>query len=435
MTKHFQPAKLRGLVAVRAESDPLALITALNTDWQAFKDAQTTKDAEIKAKFDDVVTTEKLTRIDASITALNSSLDDVNARIAGLSVNGGGGGDDGLTDAEREYTAKFDEWFRTGEGERSLKALARDGGIRAAYSVGSDPDGGYTAPIEWDRTITDARVEVSPMRNYASVQSVSGQGFKRLYNLHGTEASWVGETAGRPQTDGSTLAEYEFSFGEIYAMPAATERVLEDSEIDIAAWLSGEVNIEFARQEGLAFINGDGVNKPKGLLRYDAATEAALPAAQRHPLGPVSEVPTGDANGLSPDGLIDLIYDLPEDRSQGAALYANRKTHAGMRKMRDGDGNFLWQPPFQAGQPAQILGQPIRELSGLPDVAAGAIPVVFGNMSEGYRIFDRVGMSVLRDPYTNKPFILFYTRKRVGGGLWNPEWLRYHRVGAAPVST
>ncbi|MDN3713438.1 phage major capsid protein [Paracoccus cavernae] len=128
--------------------------------------------------------------------------------------------------------------------------------------------------------------------------------------------------------------------------------------------------------------------------------------------------------------MIDLIYDLPEDRSTGAALYANRKTHAVIRKMKDGDGNFLWSPPFQAGQPAQVLGQAIRELSGLPDVAANAVPIVFGNMAEGYRIFDRVGISVLRDPYTNKPFVMFYTRKRVGGGLWNPEWLRYHRVAA-----
>ncbi|MFE3839472.1 phage major capsid protein [Pseudogemmobacter sonorensis] len=434
MSKHFSPALIGGILAVRAEADPAAMVVALNNDWQTFKAAQAEKDKELKAKFDDVVTTEKLGKIEASIGTLTAAIDDANTRLAGLSLNGGGDGDN-LTEAEREYTAAFADWFRTGEGERSLKSKARDGGIKAAYSVGSDPDGGYTAPIEWDRTITDQRIEVSPMRRFASVQSVSGQGFKKLYNLHGTDAAWVGETAARPQTEGSTLAEYEFAFGEIYAMPAATERVLEDSEIDIAAWLAGEVNIEFARQEGLAFINGDGVNKPKGVLRYDATTEAALPSAQRHPLGPIKEVITGAAAALTPDGLIDLIYDLPEDRSVGAALYANRKTHATIRKMKDGDGNYLWQPPFQASQPAAVLGTPIHELSGLPDVAANAIPVIYGNMAEGYRIFDRVGMSVLRDPYTNKPYVLFYTRKRVGGGLWNPEWLRYHRVAAATTGS
>lgn len=420
---------VRGIVFARADAGN-AVVAELNKAFAAFKETHTDELKGIKAKFDDVVTTDKLGKIEASLGTLTTALDEANAKISGISLNGGAAGDDGLTDAERDYTAAFADWFRTGEGERGLKAKAAEGGIKASYSVGSNQDGGYTAPIEWDRSITDQRVVVSPMRRFASVQSVSGQGFKRLYNLHGTQAAWVGETGARPQTDGSILAEYAFAFGEIYAMPAATERILEDSEIDIAAWLAGEVNTEFARQEGLAFINGDGVNKPKGLLRFDAATETALPAAQRHPLGPITEVVTGAAAALTADGLIDLIYDLPEDRSQGAALYANRKTHARIRKMKDGDGNYLWQAPFQAGQPAQVLGTPINELSGLPDVAANAIPIVYGNMAEGYRIFDRVGMTVLRDPYTNKPYVLFYTRKRVGGGLWNPEWLRYHRVAA-----
>lgn len=435
MSKHMNPRAQRGVVAIRADGGELSTLFAeLNRDWTAFKASMTEKDKELSKKFDDVVTTEKLGRIEASIAETNAAyqteIDKLNAKLAGLSVNGGGA-DDGLSDADREYRATFDDWFRTGDGESQVKAAMKAGEITAAYEVGDDSKGGYTAPVEWDRTITDARVEISPMRRFASVQSVTGQGFTKLYNLHGTTSAWVGEKAARPQTDGSVLATYAFAFGEIYAMPAATERILEDSEINMASWLAGEVNIEFAYQEGAAFIHGDGVNKPKGVLRYDSTAEAALPAAQRHPLGAIAEVLSGDANSLTAEGLIDLIYDLPEDRSQGAALFANRKTHAVIRKMKDGQGNFLWQPPFQAGQPAQVLGQPVNELSGLPDVAAGTIPVLFGNMAQTYRIFDRVGMSVLRDPYTSKPYVLFYTRKRVGGGLWNPEWMRYHRIGAA----
>lgn len=433
MTMHVSNRALaaRGILAVRAEApgDIKAAIAELNQDWTAFKAAMAEKDKELAKKFDDVVTSEKLDRINTSVGEMQSAIDDANARIAALSV-GAGSNDTPLSPEERAYQANFDTWFRTGDGESAIKAAMRSGDIRAAHSVGSDPDGGFTAPIEWDRTITDQRVEVSPMRRFASVQSVTGQGFKKLYNLHGTDSGWVGETAARPETNTSTLAEYAFSFGEIYANPAATQQILEDSEINIAVWLAGEVNIEFARQEGIAFVGGDGVNKPRGVLMYDAAAEAALPATQRHPLGPITEVATGAAGALTSDGLIDLVYDLPEDRSQGAALYANRKTHAVIRKMKDGDGNYLWQPPFQAGQPAQVLGHPINELAGLPDIAADVIPVIFGNMAQGYRIFDRVGMSMLRDPYTKKPFVLFYTRKRVGGGLWNPEWLRYHRVGA-----
>lgn len=429
MTMH-QTAPFRGVAKVRADaSDPAALVTQIKTAFEEFKSTHAEEQKGIKAQFADVVTTDKLDRVNATIGEMQAALDEANAKIAAGQI-GAGSKEDGLTEAEREYKATFENWFRTGEGERDVKAAMRSGGIRAAYEVGDNEKGGYTAPIEWDRTITDKRVEISPMRRFASVQTVTGQGFTKLYNLRGTAAAWVGEKAARPATDGSDFAEYGFSFGEIYAMPGATQRILEDSEVNIESWLADEVNTEFARQEGVAFVSGDGVNKPKGVLGYTAAAEGALDAALRHPLGPVASVATGAAAALTVDGLIDLIYDLPEDRSQGAALYANRKTHAVIRKMVDGDGNLLWQPSFASGEPPTILGQSIRELSGLPDVAAGNIPVVYGNMAEGYRIFDRIGVSLLRDPYTNKPYVMFYMRKRVGGGLWNPEWLRYHTVGA-----
>lgn len=420
-----------GVLSIRAEgNDPVAVIEAMNRDWNEFKAAHEEKIAGISKKFDDVITTEKMERVEARISDLVTALDDANSRMAAMSVGAGGDDKNELSAEDREYQAKFDGWFRDGDGENALKAMVREGNISAAYSVGSDPDGGLTAPVEWDRTITDQRVEVSPMRRFATVQNVTGSGFKRLYNMHGTTAGWVGETDARAETAGSKLREYAFGFGEIYAMPAATQTILEDSAIDIAAWLGGEVNTEFARQEGISFVVGDGINKPKGFLMFDAAAEAALPEANRHPLGPVQEIVTGSAADITADGIIDLVYGLPEDRSVGAALFGNRKTHAKIRKMKDGQGNYLWQPPFQAGQPAQVLGNPFNELAGMPDVAANAIPLVFGNMAEAYRIFDRVGMSILRDPYTKKPYVLFYTRKRVGGGLWNPEWLRYHRVAA-----
>lgn len=416
----------RAIQAVRADgSDPKAVVEALNRAFEEFKAEHTRQLADVRK---DVVQAEKVDRINDELGKLQAAIDETNGKIAAALVGGDDNKKDKPSAEDREYVSAFVSWFRTGDGEQAAKAAARKAGVNAAYQVGDAEDGGLTAPIEWDRTITDKRVEISPMRRYASTQTVTGRGFKKLYNLHGSNAGWVGETDTRPETNTSQFAEYAFSFGEIYANPAATQQILDDSLVNIEAWLAGEVNQEFSKQEGTAFVTGDGVNKPKGLLLYDAATEAALPAAQRHPLGPISEVKTGSAAALTADGLIDLVYDLPEDRAQGAALYANRKTHAVIRKMKDGQGNYLWQPPFQAGQPAQVLGYSINELSGLPDIGANAIPVVFGNMSEGYRIFDRVGVRILRDPYTKKPYVLFYTTKRVGGGLWNPEYLRYHRV-------
>ena len=150
----------------------------------------------------------------------------------------------------------------------------------------------------------------------------------------------------------------------------------------------------------------------------------------QHPLGPISEVNSGAAAALTTDGLLDLQYDLPSNRSQGAEFFMNRKTMGTIRKFKDANDNYIWQPSYASGQPSTLLGSACRELDGMPDIAANAIPVIYGNMPMLYRIFDRVGVRVLRDPYTAKPYVLFYTTKRVGGGLWNPEWGRYHRVAA-----
>lgn len=425
----------RGIFGVKAESvnaeEMMKVISGLNTAFEEFKGAQAERDSNIEKKFDDVVTRDKIAKIDAQIEDMMSAVDQANTTLAALQAHGSDGPDNVLSPEMRDYAKAFKAWAKTGEGEGEIQAANRRGGVMADMSVGSDPDGGYTAPVEWDRMITDKLQEITPMRRYAAVQRVSGQGFRHLFNLHGASSGWVGETDPRPKTGTPTFLPYDFSFGEIYANPAITQQVAEDSEIDIVSWLAGEVDMEFSIREGEAFLSGDGVDKPKGILMYDAAAEAALPANKRHPLGPIPETNTGEAAGLSPDGLVDLIYDTPAERiTSGSAFYMNRKTHSVVRKMKDGQGTYLWQPPFQLGQPAMLLGYGVRDMNGMPDVAANAIPVMFGDMGQTYRIFDRVGVQILRDPYTNKPYIHFYTRKRVGGGLWNPEYMRYHRVAA-----
>lgn len=426
-------AARRGIQAVRADGvnaeEMQKVLENLNKGFQALKAKDEQRDKNIAAKFDDVVTKAEIEKVNADLGKMMEAVDKANAMLAAAQAGAGDGPQ--LSEDERALNADFDVFARTGEGESKIKAAMQPGGVLADMTVGSDPDGGLTAPVEWDRQITDKLKIVSAMRRFATVQRVSGQGFKHLYNLRGAASGWVGETDARPKTGTPTVAEYAFAFGEIYANPAISQRLLEDSLIDVAGWLADEVDTEFAAKEGVAFLSGDGVNKPKGVLMYDAAAEGALPANQQHPLGPVLETNTGDANGLTPDGLVNLIYDTPTERVSAASrFYMNRKTHAAVRTMKDGQGNFLWQPPYQLGEPAQLLGYGVAELAGMPDVAAAAIPVMFGDMAEAYRIFDRVGVQVLRDPYTNKPYVHFYTRKRVGGGLWNPEWLRYHRVGA-----
>ncbi|WLT07819.1 phage major capsid protein [Bartonella apihabitans] len=442
MNKHVQPCVARGILSVRAETTTTApaqaedkptnindAIEQINKAFAEFKAENDKKIADLQKGKGDIVQDEKLERINAQLSTLCAAIDELNTKQALAAISKGGSTPD--TPEMAEFKASFENWFRTGSDEEKIKAAYRTGGVMAAMSTGSDTDGGFTAPVEWDRTITDKLKIVTPMRRYASVQNVKGSGFKRLFNLHGATSGWVGETDPRPETSTHTYAQREYKFGEIYANPAISQSLLEDSELDIASHLAAEVEQEFSEKEGLAFLSGNGILKPKGVLMYDKATEDALPENERHPFGPVGEVITGSASDITADGLIDLTNDIPSARvTEKSALFMNRKTHAKIRKMKDGQGNYLWQPPFQAQQPPAILGYPTHEMVGMPDVAANTIPIIFGDMAMGYRIFDRRGISVLRDPYTQKPFVLFYTTKRVGGGLWNSEYLRYHRVSA-----
>jgi len=426
----------RGVVSIRSDASPLALVQQLHTAFDEFKATM-----DKRATDQDVLLKEKETRVNTALDEIQAALDKQNAELAQLKLGGGGEPGSRVTPEARAHMDAWSAYMRTGEGERGLDQLGIARGdvhstiiqnVKAAGSAGAPDKGGFLAPIEWDRTITDARVDITPMRLYASQQTVSGQGFSKLFNLHGAGSGWVGETSARAETTSPDLRSYSYSFGEIYANPSATQQILDDAEIDFAQWLASEVETEFAAQEGVAFLTGNGVNRPRGLLTFDAATEAALAANLRHPLGPIAEVNSGHASQLTTDGLIDLQYDLPSNRSQGAQFFMNRKTMGTVRKLKDGDGNLIWAPTLAADQPSTLLGSPCRELDGMPDVGANAIPVFYGNMQMVYRIFDRVGIRILRDPYTAKPYVLFYTTKRVGGGLWNPEWGRYHRVAVNP---
>lgn len=415
MSKHMNPANVRGIVAVRADAgggnDLKEVLANLQKNWQAFKETQAEKDKEVAAKFDDVVTTEKFDRINSSVSELQAAVDQANAKLAAMSVNGGGAGQV----KDKEYTDAFRAHFRKGD-------------VQASLNKGADDEGGYLAPVEWDRTITDKLVEISPMRQIAQVQQISTNGFRKLFNEKGTGSGWVGETAARPETTTPTFGSMTYTTGELYANPAATQQMLDDAEVNLEQWLAAEVDQEFAYQEGIAFVSGNGVNKPAGFLTY--VTGAANAAA--HPYG---AIPTGvtaaGAAAVTSDEVIDLIGSIPTPYLAGSRFVMNRSTIFSLRKLKDGQGNYLWQPSFQIGQPQTMVGYPITEMPAMPNMAAGAFPIAFGNFQRGYLIVDRVGVRVLRDPYTNKPFVHFYTTKRVGGGLLNPEVLRVLKNAAA----
>jgi HK97 family phage major capsid protein len=349
---------------------------------------------------------------------LQTALNEMTLKLAASAITGGRAprpGDDA------EYSTAFSAYARTGDGESGIKA-SQFKGPRAAMSIGSNPDGGLLAPVEWDRTITDKLKIISAMRGLARVISISTSGFTKVYNDRATQSGWVGESANRPGTGNAQFAQVNFGTGELYAMPIASQQLLEDALIDIESWLGDEVQTEFAFQEGVAFVSGNGATRPKGFLQY---TDAAS-----HPWGAIPTVNTGVAADVSADGLIDLVHDLPSERTPNATFVMNRKTQGRIRKLKDGQGRYLWEPSTQVGDPATILGFPVSELAAMPDVAANTIPIAFGDWERGYLIVDRIGVQILRDPYSQKPFVQFYTRKRVGGGVTDPTCLRYHKVAA-----
>jgi HK97 family phage major capsid protein len=404
-------------VGIRADmSDPNKVLAALQESVEEFKK---TLDDKLKGKAD-VVLNEKVERIDTAIGNFQAIIDDVNARLAAAQV--GAGQQRPISPEERQYADDFKAWL-IGNGNESAVQAAQKKGIRAAMSEGTNTAGGYFTPIEWDRTIIDRLKLVSPIRSISQVQSTTKRGWTKLLNDRNVGSGWVGETAARPQTTNPGLVPLQFVVGEIYAMPAATQDLLDDAEgVNLQDWLAGEVELEFSRQEGIAFVGGDGVNKPNGLLTY---TDNTI-----HPWGPIATVVSGNAALLTQDGIINLVNDLPSAFVPNARFIANRKTIGAVRKFKDAQGNYQWQPSLQLGTPQTLLGYPITEVPDMPDIAANSIPAMFGDFQRGYLVIDRMGVRVLRDPYSNKPYVLFYTTKRVGGGVQNPEVLRYLKVSA-----
>ncbi|WP_082603955.1 phage major capsid protein [Acidovorax sp. Root217] len=407
----------RGLISVRADTPPgpgevKAAVEALNQAFATFKAEHTAQLEAVKKGNADALQALKVDAINADIGTLQKSVDDLNVKLAAGQMNGGGAGSR-VKDAE--YTDAF-------------QALMKRGDVQAALNKGVATEGGYLAPVEWDRTITDRLVQVSPMRGICAVQSISGAGFTKLFNNRGTTSGWVGETTARPQTNTPAFSPLTYKPGEIYANPAATQQMLDDAEINLEQWLAGEVEVEFAYQEGLAFLAGTGANdRPNGILTYvTGGTNAAA-----HPWGDIKTVGSGGVGVITADAIQDLIYALPAEYTGAARFVMNRSTQGLIRKLKDGQGNYLWQPSFVAGQPATVGGYAVTEMAGMPNVAASAKSILFGDFKRGYLIVDRTGVRVLRDPFTNKPYVHFYTTKRVGGGLLNPDVLKAMNINAS----
>lgn len=462
---------LRGAVApralrsgIRADVNPAEILSQVQTSVEALKAEHKRQFDDLKAKHEsfkaendaflaqvkagkaDTVTAEKVDRINdavssqsdsvkkisADLEAMTKDIDRLSESLAAAAIGGGGSRDPRMANPlVAEYSQKFENYFRKGEngiegGERALRDLE----VKAALTTNSDPDGGFTVKPEMETMIDEVLKEVSPMRQIATVRPISSASYKKLVNQHGTASGWVGETESRTQTAASTLSELMFPVHEIYAMPAASQGLLDDSSVDIAAWLSSEVELEFAAQEGAAFISGTGDKRPRGILGYDTVADAS------YAWGKVGYVATGNSGAFASsdpaDAIIDLYHAPKSAYRANGTFIMNRKTLGASRKLQDGQGNYLINMAFRTdGVVEEMLGRPVIEMPDMPDIAANSLSIAFGDFRRGYLIVDRIGIRVLRDPYTAKPYVLFYTTKRVGGGVQNFDAIKVMKFAAS----
>lgn len=399
----------RGIMAVYASAAdiPVHLLNEMNSAFSEFKQSQQQQVHELQAE-----------------------LDQVNRTMAGLRVGSSAGLEPGGV-SPRDRT----------EVNSALRKLIRDGdetamfslqsGINASMSSDSNPDGGYSVVPYLSPVMTERLRAISPMRQLARIEVIATDVFEEIADVGEAGAEWVSEREQRGDTASPTLRKLSVPVHEISAMPKVTQRLLDDSTFDLATWLTNNISQSFAKKEGHAFISGDGVNKPRGILTYDTADTDD----DTRDWGTIQTIPTGVAaalqDGTHPggDALLDVVYSLKPEYRPNARWIMNRKTAATVRKFKDGEGRMIWAESLAAAEPPRLLGFPVELDEEMPDVGADEMPIGFGDFTSGYIIVDRLGLRLLRDPFTDKPNVRFYTTKRVGGGVFNSEAIKLLRVG------
>ena len=352
----------------------------------------------------------KAGRNEEKLTKLNQRLDQIEVALKRATRGTGSEGEDR---AQSPEVRAYFEYLRFGtrdEPNPATRALSRE--EMKALTVGTDPAAGYLAPADYARDIIKAEVEFSPLREVARTRE-TGHTSLQIPKRSGTfGAVWVAEQAARSETEGLTYGLEEIPTHEMYALVDVSQQMLEDSAFDLEQELQGEFAEQFAVTEGAAFVKGNGAGRPEGFLT--AAGVGTTPSG--------SAATIADADGQA-NGLISLWHSIKTAYAIRGVWLLNRNTLAAVRKLKDADKNYVWQPGLAQGQPNTILGAPYVEVPDMPDEGAGATPVAFGDFRRGYTIVDRIALSVLRDPFTQATAgnIRFIARRRVGGQLVLPE--------------
>lgn len=419
------------------------LVDEIGKTFQEFKTANDLRIDELKKGKADIVLGDKVDRLNEAITQLQEQKDAIEKKL-----NRPGFGSK-IDESEEKSLVIFNNELKAAaiagaralpqpiaieqyrDYKRAFNEFARKGWDslgdteRKAMNVGTDSQGGYLVPADVSGRIVTRLLDLSPIRQIASVQAISSDALEGIEDLNEADAGWTGETASRTETNTPEIGKWRISAEEMYAKPKATQRLLDDAAVDVEAWLAEKVADKLARLEGAAFVNGNGVSKPRGFASYTTAETADATRTW----GQLEHVATGAAGDFASsnpaDDLMDLITAFKPQYLNNANWVTRRSVIAKIRKFKEATTNaYLWQPGLQAGQPATLLGFPVVMAEDMPALASGSLSLALGDFS-AYQIVDRLGIRVLRDPYTDKPYVIFYTTKRTGGGVLDFDAIKF----------
>lgn len=390
-------------------------VDTLGSAWEQFKNVNDRRLSEIEKKgHADALTTDHLSKINHALDGYKNRLDTMETAIArpamGLEF-------DRFTRPEvSEHKEAFCMYLRKGV-EDDLTHLEKK-----ALSVTNDVDGGYLVTPQMSATIAKSVFETSPMRQLAGVETISSDSLEMIEDTDEAAAGWSTETGIVSDTDTPQIGKKTIAVHELYAQPKATQKLIDDSSIDIEAWLAGKLVDVFSRKENTAFVNGDGTGKPRGILTYAAGTA----------WGEIEQIASGTSATITADGIVKLYYALKEDYATRATFLMSRASVQQVRLLKEATTNqYLWQPGLSAGAPDTLLGLPVMQAADMPTPAADSLSVAVADFKRAYQIVDRTGIRILRDPYTEKPFVKFYSTKRVGGDVVNFEAVKLLKLAVS----
>lgn len=388
-------------------------VNSLGNAWESFKKVNDARLRDLEKKGNaDPLYMEQLSRI-------SNVLDNTKDRLNTLETKEMRPGKEMVSsykaDFGGEYKKAFDSYIRRGN-ETALAGLETK-----ALSVGTDADGGYLVTPTLAETIEKIVFESSPMRQLASVEEISSDSLDIIVDNDSAAAAWTTETGAVSDTTTPQIVKETIDTHEMYAQPKATQKLIDDAAVDIEAWIAEKVADVFSRTENTAFISGTGSGQPKGILSYTAGTS----------WGQIEQIDSGSSGAVTADGLIQLFYGLKDEYAKNATFLMNRSVVQSVRLLKEATTDqYLWQPGLSAGTPDTLMGVPVMAATDMPAAAADSLSVAVGDFKRGYKIVDRVGIRILRDPFTDKPYVKFYTTKRVGGEVINTEAIKILKLAA-----